>query len=265
MIIRFYKTLQHLSIDIVIGAVVLLHFFSKPFEVDLDWTMYLVLGITVWLIYTADHLQDATRVMDSTRARYTFHLKYKALLIVAGSLMTIVATISLFFLPQEVLLLGSLLFGLCVFYLIFQSKLAPKGMKELYVSAIYALGILLAPISLSGSFLIHPFVILIILAFANLIIFSWFELEDDRKDSILSIATVLGKKGTEKLILIVASVGLSVGVAGIEHAPNHSLYFIAALILYAILLLNPQWSKKNERYRLIGDGAFVLPIFFEWL
>ena len=73
MIGRAYRTAQILSIDIVIGAVILLRFFCAYFDVSPGWEVYVMLGGTVWLIYTADHLRDAEKTVQSKRERYLFH------------------------------------------------------------------------------------------------------------------------------------------------------------------------------------------------
>ena len=73
MIGRAYRTAQILSIDIVIGVVILLRFFCVQFGVAPGWEVYTLLGGVVWLIYTADHLRDAESKIKSSRERYLFH------------------------------------------------------------------------------------------------------------------------------------------------------------------------------------------------
>lgn len=260
MIPKFYRTLQYLSIDIVLGAVILLHFFSKPFGISVEWPSYVSLASAVWLIYTIDHLKDARASADPKRGRYLFHLRYARTLKLSIVLVTSVAGVCLFFLPTSILFLGSILGALCLLYLLFQSSLARLGLKECYASIMYSFGILITPIALSGTFDIFDFFILFALSFTNLLIFSWFEVEEDKEDSIRSVATVKGTKRTEKLIWILISLGLAMGFSGILSQPHHCVYLIVVLLIYWILLVSPEWARKNQRYRTIGDGVFMLPL-----
>lgn len=265
MIPKFYRTLQYLSIDIVIGAVILLHFFSKPFEVFIEWPSYVLLASAVWLIYTVDHLRDAEKSSEPHRGRYLFHFKYGRVLKICAGLVAISSGVSLFFLPTSIFVLGGVLAVLCLIYLLFQAGLAKIGLKECYVSIMYTLGILIAPVALSGTFHVYSFVILFSLSFTNLLLFSWFEMEEDKRDSFTSVATVYGGDKTQKFIWILISFGLAFGISGFWQFPQHSIYLVLVLLLYWMMLTKPQWARKHQRYRAIGDGVFIFPILFELL
>ena len=265
MILRFYRALHYLSIDIVLGAAILLHFFSKPFEIPIPWSVYTLLASSIWLIYTIDHLRDSISSQYSARARYVFHSKNKDSLKIAIVSVVVLSAISLFFLPQSILISGGILSFFCLTYIFFQPKLAGVGLKELYVALIYSLGIMLAPVSLKGEFHAYLFAILLILAFLNLTMFSWFDHGDDSKDSFKSIATVLGVEQTQKLIVLMSAVGLAIGFSGLQYSFLFSIYFIVVLFVYIFIALNPIWARKEGRYRTIGDGVFLLPILFEML
>jgi len=59
---RIYQFINVLSLDVVAGAMVSALFFARIFKVQiLPWGV-LALGLTVWTIYTTDHLVDAKRV-----------------------------------------------------------------------------------------------------------------------------------------------------------------------------------------------------------
>ena len=155
MIGRTYSVLQHLSIDIVFGAVILLHFFSKGVEIPIH--SYFALGITVWLIYTFDHLNDSTVAKKGGRDRYIFHKKYKSILKflmigLGSSLLYFVAM-----LPISIIGWGSLLSIFCLLYVLLQKRISLLGLKEAYVAVVYSLGILIVPFVTRGVFDIYSF------------------------------------------------------------------------------------------------------------
>lgn len=265
MIGRTYSVLQHLSIDIVFGAVILLHFFSQSYGITVGWPAYGLLGAAIWLIYTLDHLRDSKAAVSGKRERYAFHARNEKRLKIAIVFVLGFAGLSLLFVQRSVLIGGSVLVVLSAFYVTFQSTFAKYGLKEAYISIVYTLGILVAPIVLTQSFDWFSFGLLWILSFLNLVIFSWFECEEDEKDSFASIATTLGSAKLRKLILVIISIGFALGFLSIVERLMFSIYLIMVLIVFTFLVFKPKWAKQNNRYRTIGDAVFLLPILFEFL
>ncbi len=79
---RLYGLLNLLSIDVAIGAVCCALFFGRLLQVDILPYGLITLGLTVWVIYCADHLFDAARLKGraSTR-RHQFHQDHFWLLV----------------------------------------------------------------------------------------------------------------------------------------------------------------------------------------
>lgn len=265
MILRSYRLLQHLSIDIVFGAVILLHFFSKIYNVSVSWPAYVLLGSSIWLIYTLDHLRDSKLAVLGTRERYAFHARNQKALKTMMIIVTVLSTICLFFVSTAIIVSGGILAGFCLIYVLGQSVIAKKGLKELYVAVVYTFGILLVPISLTQQFDLYSFLILLILSFLNLAIFSWFEFTEDKQDSFQSIATQLGQKRSLKLIFGILSVGFAIGFAAINTNSVYPLYMIFVLSIFTLLIFKENWARQKNRYRTIGDAVFILPILFEFL
>ncbi|MBC6399490.1 MAG: hypothetical protein GDA51_00760 [Ekhidna sp.] len=261
MLSRAFQFLQILSIDIVLGAVVLLHFFSTYFRVAPSIDIYFVLGASVWLIYTIDHLRDAVKAPNSTRIRYRFHHKYQRML--QGSVLIVLIAIvcRLYFIDYRILMGGSVLAFLSGIYLLLQKRLAGLALKELYISLIYTAGILLAPFVLGQIFSFSVFLLLFLLSFSNLMLFSRFEKEEDIRDGFLSIASVSESKRLESVILICIALGLSIAL--LSNQDLMTRYFVFAFVIYAILLFRANFLKKRNLYRLIGDGVFLFPVFFQ--
>lgn len=263
MLAEIYRRAQYLSLDIVLGAVILLRFFSSILSVYPSWSVYVLLGSSVWLIYTIDHLRDASKAQNSDRGRYQFHSKHSKSLKVVIGMVLITCLICLFYTSPIILVAGCTLVILSGVYLLIQHLLAKWGMKELYVSIIYTSGILLAPFVLAENVLFEVFFLLLLLTFLNLILFSWFEKADDEADGFKSIATTFSDYWLQRLILIAISVGISFSF--LLETSNFSLYFLVAFMAYAFLFLARKRVRKNHLYRVIGDGIFLLPILFEWL
>lgn len=262
MIFRAYRVAQILSLDIVIGVVILLRFFCVQFLVDPGWPVYALLAAAVWLIYTFDHLRDAEHSANSTRERYLFHRKYRRCLIIVSVVVFLSSLPLIFFIPTVVLVGGISLTTFSLLYLLVQHRLSGLLSKELYVAFVYSAGVLLTPMVLSWTFDLIIFLLLFLLTFLNLIIFSWFEKAEDLNDGFKSIATQIDPGKLDKLMFSLVAFGLALSL--LSFGTTH-IYFIIGFAVYAFMILFSRQFKKNYLYRAIGDGVFLLPILFEWL
>ncbi len=263
MLSSSFRKAQYLSLDIVLGAVILLHFFSKQSKVYPDLYTYVLLAGSIWMIYTIDHLRDARKAVDGSRSRYQFHRRYRVPLQWTLLVVLVLCLGCLTQVHTHLIMAGSIVGLLSGVYLLIHPILSRFGAKELYVSLIYSTGILLAPFALSGTVNFTVFFELFLLSLANLILFSWFEMEEDRADAFTSIATVYDWNVTEKILLVILAMGTS--FAWIMNEGLISVFFIIANSAYIVLFLNQTWARKGDRYRTIADGVFILPIFIEWV
>lgn len=263
MLTEVYRRAQFLSLDIVIGAVILLRFFSNLLLVDPSWSVYVLLAGSVWLIYTIDHLKDASKVKGTERDRYRFHFKYGKLLVIACITISVLCVVSLYYTSPIIIIAGALLALLSGVYLLIQHLLSKWGMKELYVAIIFTSGILLAPFVLSETVRFDVFFLLLLLSFSNLVLFSWFEKEEDNQDGFKSVATTMNESSIQKLILLLLSIGIAFSL--IIEFSEVSLYFLVSFGFYSYLFIDHKRAKRLSIYRAIGDGVFLLPIIFEWL
>ena len=260
MIASFYKKLQYLSIDISLGAVILLRFVSSSFEVKIQWPIYLLLALTVWIIYTFDHLRDAKQLENPLHQRYTFHKKHHRSLKYILMVCLVASGLLVVLIPYQVIIGGGILLVASLIYVGLTGWLAKIGVKELYVALIYTAGILVAPVTLTDTFDVVLFISLFLLSFLNLIIFSFFEKSIDEYHGFTSIAILIGNNRLEKLILTLLSLGLAITLMGLVQGIFFAIYFVIALLAYLGIILKPEWFRKKERFRLVGDGIFLLPI-----
>src|SRR6187551_1052386 len=194
---RFYRLLNILSIDVALGAVCSGIFFAYILHADITPYSLISLGLSVWIIYTADHLLDAKKMKTSaTTNRHRFHQQHfkglSALIVIA----TGINVVLLFFIRRPALITGIVLVILVVLYLLIQHSL--KFLKEMFVAIVYTAGVLLP--AMTNTELVWRdwnWIVIVqffLIAFLNLIIFSWFDYENDVQDNRVSFVTIFGKK-----------------------------------------------------------------------
>ncbi len=145
--------------------------------------------------------------------------------------------------------------------------------KEAGVGLVYALG------TWGGPFILYPELItpsaifcliqFFLLAMINLLFFSMYEAETDKRDGHTSIVLAIGQKRTQRWIIGFAVVIILLGVIILTQTSETKLFviqgiFILMLLALMLIAFNPSWFRENERYRSWGDGVFLLPALV-WL
>lgn len=268
MLKKAYRWFQAVSLDVVLSSGLLSLAIGRYYQVSLPLSVIISLMIAVWLIYTFDHLSDAVKTgKEASTLRHRFHQQHHKLLKVFFFLFAVVGAAVLCLLPAVVLKNGFICLAIVLFYFLLL-KLPSFWFKELLIASCYTIGVFLGPLSLSHApltffqLLLVPQILL--LALANLIIFSCFDYENDKKDGHYSLAICLGVTRSKKLTMGITLTGLVLS-AGMffqaEQLLTQGLQFLvfAMNILLGMLLLEEERFRKNELYRIIGDGVFFLP------
>lgn len=267
-IVQFYRLLNILSLDVAIGAMISASFLAHLLKVELLLRGLLCLGLTVWLIYTADHLLDARKTKASASTeRHRFHQRHFKIIFLCALLVLGVVIAMLFFLRPSVLFWGSGLALLVVFYFFVQIKLG--FLKELFGAVLYSCGVLLPAVALSNSGIPEyseiPIAIFVFTALINLILFSWFDQEHDRNDNHPSLVSSLGDSTTRIFLYFLFLLQFTLSTYCVLLYPA-LLPVIAVLILMNVVLIliffKAEWFAKHDRYRLAGDAIFLLPIIY---
>src|ERR1700710_2690108 len=108
--VNFFKTLNLLSIDVAVGAMVCALWFTRMLSAGPRPYAITSLGLTVWIIYTCDHLLDAKRLSQTaSTARHRFHQQHFKTIIVFACIATVITATLMFFMKFEVLLGGVIL------------------------------------------------------------------------------------------------------------------------------------------------------------
>lgn len=272
--IGLLQKLSILSIDVVIGSVFCGAFVVKFLGIEPGFSWWIVLPISVWIIYTIDHIIDGYKLKDKAHTyRHYFHFRYIKPLIYLIIIFTIInLTLVLFFLKKQIVIFGIIAASITGLYLLgvylFRKKRSWFFQKELFVAFVYTIGIWGGPASLMD-FILQPFqwvclVVFFILVLTDLFVFSLYESETDLLDRHNTLVVNLGKKRTEKLILINIALVFFISITMIIYG-QYQMIFIAAKIfmimafLLAVLVVFKNNLNKHSLYRYIGELIFWLP------
>lgn len=267
MIENLYKYFRWLSLDIVLGAIVFLAYLEKHFNLSISFHIYFELSAAIWIIYTTDHLIDSSRSIVSERRK--FHRKNANKLIVVGSCVLMLALINVYFLPEDLIRNGSMLAAGCVAYLTIVYYYRKLWFKELLVAFGYTCGIFLSPYTQINNFQTIDFLLafqLFVVALINLVLFSYFDAENDKRDQFESLVSKIDLNISRRIIYGLSALSSIISVFGMVNTQLFGIYlvyFIMTGLLFSMLFL-PAYLEKNERFRVMGDGVFFVPIIFIW-
>ncbi len=273
---RIEKAAQALSLDVALGAVCCSAMFCRLLGLTpLPWLQLWTLGGTVLLIYTADHQADVYRMpVPPLTDRHRFHWRYRRLLRPLAGVLGIGLAGAALRLPTVVLVYGLLLAGAVGAYLLVVSRLPEaRGRrwfhKEILVAVLYTAGVWGSVAVRAVS--LPPFarlagVIFGLLALQNLLLFSYLEWEEDVSQGQRSLARSLGP-GRVRLAMRLLSVGLvgllaaGWGLAG--GGTGRAVWLTLATMtgVLGALCAFPAAFRPNHRYRLLGDGVFLLAVW----
>ncbi len=258
------RNIRWLSLHIAVGAICVLGLVDHLQGLEIGLAVYAALFHGVWFIYLWDHWRDIHREV-LVNPRRLFHQRVKAwirgLLIVNLCLGAAWAC----FLPAEVLIAGLGLCVVCAVYFFGIHQFGRANLKEPLSAILYAAGIFLAPL-VSGDLENNLIMAgqLALLAFANLTLFSLYEVDFDRKEGFSSIASNVGEVVAERiialaLIALTSSVVFTYTWVGISL--KYEVFIFAATVITAVIFGARRHFQVNERYRVVGDVLFIaLPL-----
>jgi 4-hydroxybenzoate polyprenyltransferase len=248
-----------LSLDVVLGSICSALFFARVFDQPLNAFALLALGVSVWIIYTIDHILDGVSIKGNpTGKRHLFHKQHSHTFIIVLSAAILIEIILIFFLPGKMILRGFILLAVVGGYLFLHKRIG--WLKELVIAALYTAGILVSSVNefrhtQSDWMLVVSF---LLIAFLNLMIFSWFDYENDISDGHCSIVTFVGKASAGILIWVTAALIMAILVYFGKGAPT---VILGVMVLgHVMLYLLQNTLRYQERFRPIGEALFFLPL-----
>ena len=262
------------SILVAIGSLSSYLFFSNLFDVKPNYVLALGLSLSLWIIYTLDHLLDGLSIgKDASSIRHREHfLKHKQM--VRWMLFGLIILIGLsFWVPQVyygyVLFLFILtLLHFCINYFLSRKYTFLRYLKEIFVALVVTIGFVITPLigneeSLNLTQLIYIFIIFYFINLSNLLIFSFFDRDRDHRDNILTIAHLYSHRKLKRLIYL--GIGMSTTILVISYINGHltliSFFVFASMQLTLLFITSfPSYFKFSDRYRFFGDLIYLYPI-----
>ncbi len=266
-----------LSIDILLGVLSSYLFAGTLLNSNEPPLIPLILCLSVWLVYTLDHLADASWLGgNSKKPVYIWHLRYRRVLFnIAIFTAVIGGVISFVFLPSRVIFTGIVCGLLLVLYLLLNSlRIFRKRyfFKEVWIAILYAGGIWIFPYFFR---LIDPdykiflvFSAFFCLVLVNVLSYSFFELPVDLLQGLKTFGVVFGGRACRLLIIVLLIISFSLSlvlifvsfsVAALSSASSAGILLLAMTLIMAMIHLFPDFFGKNERFGIVADGVFILP------
>ena len=201
------------SLDVVAGSMAVGAFFCKILDVRMPLWWWFVLASSVWIMYTVDHLFDGYRIKDTASTaifRHYYHATRKTpllLLVLITSVLTLFLVIR--YAPPVLLKRGLALLAIIGLYFLLVNFVRHSKFflfqKELAIAVIYAAGIAIGPLTFSAgkpeTWQVILIVGMILMAWAEGIMASWFDHDNDLHDGHTSFATVFGLQNTKYFLI----------------------------------------------------------------
>lgn len=258
-----------LNLDVVLGAVLsawavwrLPDGHAQP-----RYTALLLLGLTVWLIYTVDRLLDVRKPDQPATARHDFHRQHQRLLWRVAAGVGVLCVGLVYTLPAGIVLFGLKLLGLVAVYLLLVSRINQESTwqyaKEPVTALAYTAGVWGPPL------VAHPpqnwvdWALCLMFAgvvVENLLLFSYFEARLQPKANNLS--TWWGPEFSADVLMVVFLL-VSVGGVFTTLAADFPYQRRMGLIVWGMagllwgMTFRKAYFARHERYRWLGDGAFL--------
>jgi 4-hydroxybenzoate polyprenyltransferase len=270
---KIYRYFHFLSLDIVLGALASSCFAARLFAVDPGWVWWITLALTVWLLYTGDHMLDAWRNRKKIERELHFFMnKNRRTMIWSMGVVTVADMLLIFNLLDPGLMKYALVLAglVLLFYAmrhIFRKNRVLFIPGEFFVLFIYMAGTWLGPVSaVENSFVPSQGLIALIFAgvlLMNLGVISLYDIKLDNRLGIGSMARSLGPKRTRRMLI-----GTSIAIYLVSLLQflvfEMDRYFRYALILAGmatillLVLLYPSRFRKNDYYRLAADAVLYM-------
>jgi 4-hydroxybenzoate polyprenyltransferase len=230
----------------------------QELDVEFSWQEMALLGLSVWTIYTIDHILDGRKSdVGLMSERRMFHRSHLRLFLTLVGLAMVCAVGLLFFVSIELIVFGAGLAILSSGYFLFGTKI--PALKEFSGALVYAVGVSLIPLIRSAEATLFPMFLLFLLASLNLVLFSYLDRHVDKREGMTSCASQFGARNTRTTIVILIGF-LAIATCYFVMAGGAlslTVFFVAGLFIHSLIFLN-SWFHDLERFKLFGDLTFVL-------
>ena len=262
-----------LSLDVVTGSLLSGVFAAHVMKVSPGWAYWVVLGSSVWIIYTLDHLVDAMRLKaDAHTTRHLFAFKNSYILVGAvGVLAVLDVFLVLRFLEKKVLIFGLAMGVLALVYFLVlhhgKSRQSILVQKEIIVALVYTAGIWGVPVLYAEPLLTNSLALLIVgffaLALMNTLLLAIRDYATDRLDNHPSFALRTGRISTQRTIYFLGGLVMVISLIHGVCLPGKNLLVPIVYTLMAAcmigLIMFPIAMGDDLLNRLLTELVFWLP------
>jgi hypothetical protein len=223
------------------------------------------------MIYAFDRFLDNQKTSQITSTRHRFYAQHRVVLSKTLLGCAALGFVFLFWLPFKVIVFGGVLIVVIGLYLWFIFKSSPKNslqsFKEPFVAICYTVGIWLPSLLTQEIVPWESYALMVLfglLAFQNLLLFSWFESFDLEEGYTMATAW-----GTETVAQVMNVLSFLIVIGGLIVAFCTAYHFSTrAALVVALMSLAKQIIRKqapkllpNDQYRWLGDGVFLLAVW----
>lgn len=267
---NFLQQAHWLSLDVMLGAIIgNLVFWQLPSgNGKVEMIASIVLGVAVFVIYSADRLFDLRNLAISNTQRHAFHNKHKKVLWEIIIILSFFSAIFAFTLPAKILALGLSLAVIVLIYLLAVNKLPNNNFlsiaKEPLTAIIYTIGIVGTAFISKENITWQEWAVagmFFAIVVQNLLLFSVYE--SIALPNSKNLANFFGKKTSLTITTVLFLLIIIFGSYTFSH--NNENYIakvlLVEMVMSAVLWLLNDFVKffiQNERYRWLGDGVFLL-------
>lgn len=228
----------------------------------------LILGITVWLIYVLDRLLDNQKRSLIFTERHLFHKSNQRILWFFVMISTCICAGLLFFIPINIIKFGIVIALITGIYLLIINQVSSENAFQHYKEPLTAF---VYTVAVWGTASLYHFnlatiflgLIFMFITLQNLLLFSFFELENFPETN--NLAKFLGKKLSKYIIF---GIFLTIIILGsfsfviLNNSYQYSVLFIEILMSFSLILTMyfQNFTLPYDRFRWLGDGIFLLPL-----
>ena len=270
---KFYRYLHFLSLDIVLGALASSCFAARLFGSNPGMIWWITLALTVWLLYTADHMLDAWKHRKKIeRDLHYFMMKNRKTLVWSMGVVTVVNVLLIFnLLDQELMKYALFLAGLVLLFYamrhVFKKNRILNVPGEFFVMILYMAGTWLGPaVALEGDYEAgHGMIALIFLGvlLMNLGVISLYDIKLDSRMGIASLANLLGMKRTKNLLL---GTGIAIYLISLlqflvfdmDRYSQYALILTGMITILLLVLYYPSRFRQKDYFRLAADAVLYM-------
>jgi len=272
MPVKMIGNLRYLSAEVVAGAAASAVLAAKTMHVYPGWAFYAALGLSVFILYQADHYMDGLRYKEESPrpSHHFFYRKRKGILLVL-ILALVPECYFISMLDMAVIKAGLLLAIPVVLYYagihLFRKRFLELIPGELVVALVYVGGTWSGPLVLAGA---RPsaaqslaLVLFLLVILVNVFQISAYSFHVDHSLGIRSLAVRLGLSAIRKWLDVLSILGITIYTVLILLRGGEAYLYIATIELLMLLLIRalayfPLYFSKSERYRYYADSILLL-------